>query len=180
MEADYLLATEVADAGMVLLSRTQESSQEQIRETKAHLNRALEQVGCSRRLKDTEILEKNWAELSDGDFHQLLSCGYVPSDYEKADMEEDQVFDSLFFMHLCLPVDELKRRVEAVFRDPACGSPFRIKGFMQVDGDGWIELNATRHETVIRPISRGQEILIVIGERLCKEAVEAYFPEAVL
>ncbi|MBC5660644.1 GTPase (G3E family) [Anaerosacchariphilus sp. NSJ-68] len=178
VEADYLLATEVADAGIVLLSRTQESSQEQIRETKAHLNRALEQVGCSRRLKDMEILEKNWAELSDGDFQQLLSCGYVPSDYEKADMEEDQIFDSLFFMHLCLPVDELKRRVEAVFRDPACGSPFRIKGFMQVDGDGWIELNATRHETVIRPISRGQEILIVIGERLCKGAVKAYFPEA--
>lgn len=31
-------------------------------------------------------------------------------------------------------------------------------------GEDWIELNATRRETVINPISRGQEILIVIGE----------------
>ena len=45
-------------------------------------------------------------------------------------------------------------------------------------GEGWIELNATRQETVINPISRGQEILIVIGEKLSKTALEAYFEKA--
>ena len=53
-EADYLLASEVADAGCVLLSRSQEATVEEISSTKEHLNRALGQIQC-RRCLDSEI-----------------------------------------------------------------------------------------------------------------------------
>ena len=43
------------------------------------------------------------------------------------------------------------------------------------DGRGWLELNATKKETVIKPIKEGQEIFIVIGEDLNEEAVNKYW-----
>ena len=49
-EADYILASEVANAGKILLSKTEDASPEEIADTKVHLNRALEGVQCSRRL----------------------------------------------------------------------------------------------------------------------------------
>ena len=98
------------------------------------------------------------------------------SDYCKAPQQED-VFDSFFFMHVKMTEEELLGAVHAAFEDPACGYIFRIKGFLPV-GDGWLELNATRRETLLKPISRGQEILIVIGEGLSKEALQKYFQDS--
>ncbi|MCD8023845.1 MAG: hypothetical protein LUF30_13035, partial [Lachnospiraceae bacterium] len=51
-EVDYLLASEVANAGCVVMSKSQEATAEEIRETIAHLNRALEAVKCERRFWD--------------------------------------------------------------------------------------------------------------------------------
>ena len=39
----------------------------------------------------------------------------------------------------------------------------------------WLELNATRHEICIRPTKLGQEIMIVIGEKLNKEVIDGYW-----
>ena len=38
-----------------------------------------------------------------------------------------------------------------------------------------MELNAARGKAALRPISAGQEVLIVIGENPVKEKIEAYF-----
>ena len=171
---DYLLATEAADAGAVLLSRVQEASTAEMDATVAHLNRALKKVGCSRQL-DKEIIRSNWFEFTDKDFEQLLHAGYQMSDYCKETQQED-AFDSLFFMHVKMTEEELRAAVQAAFADSNCGHIFRIKGFLPV-GEDWIELNATRRETVINPISRGQEILIVIGEDLSKKALQKYFQD---
>ena len=173
--ADYLLATEAADAGAVLLSRAQEASAAEMDATVAHLNRALKQVGCSRRL-GSEIIRGNWFEFTDKDFERLLHAGYQMSDYCKEAQQED-AFDSLFFMHVKMTEGELKAAVQSAFSDPACGHIFRIKGFLPM-GDGWLELNATRQETLLKPISRGQEILIVIGEGLSKKALQKYFQDS--
>ena len=48
-EADYILASEVADAGCIVLSKTQEASGETIQNTIDHLNRALETGTLQRR-----------------------------------------------------------------------------------------------------------------------------------
>ena len=173
--ADYLLAAEAADAGAVLLSRVQEASAAEMDATVAHLNRALKKVGCSRQL-DNEIIRSNWFEFTDEDFERLLRAGYRMSDYCKAPQQED-VFDSFFFMHVKMTEEELLGAVHAAFEDPACGYIFRMKGFLPVE-DGWLELNATRRETLLKPISRGQEILIVIGEGLSKEALQKYFQDS--
>lgn len=170
--AEYLLATEAADAGTVLLSRAQEADDAELDATVTHLNRALEKIGCSRR-PEKEIIRKNWFEFTDADFEALLHAGYRLSDYcKKPQLEE--AFDSLFFMHVKMTEAELSEAVQAAFADANCGHIFRIKGFLPTE-DGFLELNATRREIAINPISRGQEILIVIGEGLSKTALEKYF-----
>ena len=47
-EAEYLLASEAANAGCIVLSRGQDASPEEIAKTRAHLNCALQAVHCSR------------------------------------------------------------------------------------------------------------------------------------
>ena len=73
-----------------------------------------------------------------------------------------------------MTVNQLKECVNKTFSDEKCGNVFRIKGFMS-DEDGWIELNATKKETVIKPIKEGQEIFIVIGEDLVQDEIDKYW-----
>ena len=173
-EADYLLASEVADAGCVLLSRSQEATEEEIQSTKEHLNRALGQIQCKRHL-NSEILDGNWNDLTDTDLEKILDCGYVAEDYVKESYAEGGGFDSLFFMNVHKSEAELQKTAEKILNDPSCGAVFRVKGFLKKEDGQWLELNATRHEISIRPTKLGQEIMIVIGEKLNKEVIDGYW-----
>ena len=144
-----------------------------IERTKAHLNKAMESVHCDRRF-EKEIFAKDWNKLSDADFKRIQSAGYVGADYEKKDIAEEDAFQSLYFMNLTMPVAKLEEKVKQIFNYKECGNIFRIKGFMQTKPDQWIELNATHQNITIQPIKKGQEIFIVIGEKLNKEKINTY------
>lgn len=169
-DAEFILASEVANAGIVLLSKAQEAAETDIERTKAHLNKAMESVHCDRQF-GKEIFAKDWNKLSDADFKKIQSAGYVGADYEKKDIAEEDAFQSLYFMNLTIPVEKLEEKVKQIFNDKECGNIFRIKGFMQTKSDQWIELNATHQNITIQPIKEGQEIFIVIGEKLNKEKI---------
>lgn len=72
-EAEYILASEVANAGEIILSHADEVSAEQADTTVAHLNRALEQIKCPRRV-DKEVLRKSTLDLNEEDFNRLLAA----------------------------------------------------------------------------------------------------------
>ena len=99
-QAEYLLASEAADAGCVVLSKTQEASQEEISETLAHVNQTLESVHCKRRFTREEVLAKDWETLTDEDFERIFSSGYVMEDFEKKYFDEKDSFQSLYFMNM--------------------------------------------------------------------------------
>lgn len=172
-EADYVLASEAADAGCVLLSRSQEVTEEQIQDTIRHLNRALKDIQCKRVLKD-EIFVKNWEEFTDEDFQRILTSGYVAESYQKMSLEDSDIFDSLNFMNHGLSESEMQHTAEQILKDPACGTVLRIKGFCQKEDKTWVELNATHHETLLRKTEAGQEVLIVIGQKLDEERIRQY------
>ena len=172
-EADYVLASEAADAGCVLLSRSQEVAEEQIQDTIRHLNRALKDIQCKRVLKD-EIFVKNWEEFTDEDFQRILTSGYVAESYQKMSLEDSDIFDSLNFMNHGLSESEMQHTAEQILKDPACGTVLRIKGFCQKEDKTWVELNATHHETLLRKTEAGQEVLIVIGQKLNEERIRQY------
>lgn len=171
-EADYVLASEVANAGCVLLSKTQDASAEEIRQTVAHLNRALQEIHCSRVLKD-EVICKDWEDFTEKEFKKILESGYLVEDYEKLYADQDEIFQTLFFMDEKIAVSKAKHAAKKIFEDLACGGVLRIKGFLQ-DGENWLELNATQHEINLKPIGAGQDVLIIIGEKLNEEKIRYY------
>ncbi len=173
-KADYILASEVADAGCIVLSKTQEASEKSIEDTVKHLNRALEAVHCKRKFGEDEIIQKDWEQFEKEDFERILNSGYIAEDYEKMSLDEQEVFKSLYFMDLEISGEELRDAAQKIMQDPACGSVFRIKGFTQEPDGSWTELNATHHEITQCPIAEGQKVIIVIGEHLEEEEIRKY------
>ena len=173
-ETDYILASEVADAGCIVLSKTQEASEKSIENTVKHLNRALKAVHCKRKFGEDEIIRKDWEQFETEDFERILNSGYIAEDYEKMSLDEKEVFKSLYFMDLEISGEELRDAAQKIMQDPACGSVFRIKGFTQEPDGNWTELNATHHEITQCPIAEGQKVIIVIGEQPDEEMIKKY------
>lgn len=173
-EAEFLLASEAANAGCVVISKSRGAAPEEIEATLAHLNRAMERSGCGRRFNREDVLCKDWESLDEGDWSALSSCGVRNESYTKLDLADNQVFDSLYFMNLEIPAEAQERAAGEILADPACGRVFRIKGFLHRADGGWLQLNATKREQTVREIPEGQEVLIVIGEGLNEAAINAH------
>lgn len=173
-ESEYLLACQIANAGQIILSKTQEVSESDIINTINYLNKVMEKFKCRRRFKK-EIICKDWDDLSEQDFDEISRGSYMSEDYAKLWFDQRQRFSSLYFMNLRMEKDKLRLIVEKIMQDSKCGNIFRIKGFMKLQDDSWIELNATHKNISIKPVSDGQEVLIVIGEKLNESVVQSYF-----
>ena len=132
-DEEYLLASEVADAGCVILSRSQLVSETQQKETVAHINRSMELVKCSRRFGQ-EIMSKDWDHLTDVDFEQIKNSGYVMEDFAKLEFQKEAVFSSLSFLNLQMDEKKLKKIVEQLFASTEAGEVLRVKGFWQQRG----------------------------------------------
>ena len=174
-QAEYVLASETANAGRVLVSRTQLAGQQQTAAAVAHLTRALEGCKCSRRFAPEEIITKDWARLTDADLAAIAACGCRQASCEKLHFDEHEAFSSLCFLEQHLTLQQLQAAADHLFADAACGHVLRVKGFApDLDGQtGWLELNATAAGKTLAPIPQGQDVLIVIGEGLDKAAIEA-------
>ena len=166
--ADYLLASEAAGAGCIVLSKVKNVSAEQTETVKAHFEQAMKKVGCRRSLFG-HIIASDWEQFTEEDYQRLMNCGYEPASYRKTDAAA--AFDSLFFMNLELTAEELKERTARLFEEPGCGHILRVKGFVKAEDGRWLELNATRREQTLAVSPDGQEELIVIGEQLSKETI---------
>lgn len=169
----YILASETANAGVILFSKTNDVSDNRIREVIGYINKSLEEFHCTRKIDNITIL-KSWDKLEENDFKKIENCEYVGAGIEKRYKADEVDFSSLYYMNKHISVDKLKNCVNKIFSDKNCGNIFRIKGFM-LDGDRWLQLNATKKETVLKPIKEGQEIFIVIGEDLNEEAINKYW-----
>ncbi len=173
-EAEYILASEVANAGQIILSHADEVTAEQADAAVTHLNCALEQIKCPRKV-DKEVLRKSTFNLNEEDFNRLISCGYQMESYRKLDMEEKKGFESVYFMNVEMTEEQLKTTVGKLMNDRECGEVFRVKGFLQKEDGSWIQLNATHNGITMNPIEKGQEVIIVIGEGLKEQAIKKYF-----
>ena len=171
-QAEYLLASETANAGVVLLSRSQLADRAQQTAAIAHLQTALAACKCSRRFAPEEIWTKDWAALTTEDLAAIGACGYRQASCEKLHFDEHEAFGSLCFLEQKLTAPQLKAAAQRLFADPACGRVLRVKGFAP-EGDGWVELNATAAGQTLAAIPQGQDVLIVIGEGLDRAAIEA-------
>lgn len=173
----YLLATEAANAGKIILSKLSEDTQnDTIGQTLAVLNQAMEELQCTRRFAyPADVLAKPWDQLEDTDFQMLEAAGYRHVSFLKKAIAEEDAYQSLFYMHYETTPEDLQARVLKLLADPAAGHVLRIKGF-----SSGLELNVTKDERHFRPLSvPTEDVIIVIGEGLRKDIVAGYFPGAV-
>lgn len=167
--AEYILASQACVAGRLVLSKTQLADRSAADRAVNLINAVLRSHGSRRRFEN-DVITKPWDEFTDADFEELENCGCYSPDFTKLQTTDDSGFTSLYFMELGLGAEELKSRVKRLFDSKVCGGVFRVKGFVK-QNDGWLELNAARDGISLTPIDNGQDIVIVIGEKLNKEKI---------
>lgn len=186
-QAEYLLGSEAADAGVIVLSRLDKDNacEEQENRIISRVNRSLERIGCTRRI-EKEVIAKDWDMLTEEDFAQIQNSGYQIESFRRPEGTEKDGFQTLYFMNLNRTEEELVPAVKKLFGKRGCtddsekennknlndiGRVFRVKGFMKNQSGDWMELNATTQKMTVNPIKEGQEILIVIGEDLKEDKI---------
>ncbi len=170
---EYLLAAQAAGAGCILFSKCQMVSNERLLASIEHLKRALRKVRCSRETEGA-LLCKSWDLLTDRDMERIADSGVCHASFEKYWFDQDQEFQTIYFMNQPLNGKSLAEKAKEALENPVYGNVERIKGFVR-EGEGWLECNAAREDFSLKPIPSGQEIIIVIGENMEKERLEALF-----
>ena len=181
-ESEYLLVSQTANAGKIVLSHCQDMKDlEDPAETRerilAHLNRAMEKYQCDRRLTADDILVKDWEELTKEDFASIAMGGMIPADHVKIPVEHENGYSTLFYFGTRMDEEKLRKCIAQTLKDPACGNVMRIKGFVRTAEDSRVQINATRRETRIEPTVFAREVLIVTGENLHRDKIDAIWAE---
>jgi G3E family GTPase len=71
--------------------------------------------------------------------------------------------------------EKIKKATEAIFSDDSCGNVIRIKGFFSLPEEHYLQLNASRQDFSLKKVTKGQEVLIVIGEDLKEAEIQKHF-----
>lgn len=174
-EDNYLLASQIANAGVLLFSKV-EGSDVDLAKTVSHLEKALEDIQCNRTIGDS-IIAKPWEELNKEDFEKISTCGMKHASFRKDSFEHQDYFKSVYFMEYQLNDAILEDISNQLFqnKENQYGKVLRIKGFLQTSNNKWIEYNATNIERSSKLVETGQEVVIVIGESLKEEAIRQVF-----
>ena len=175
-DARYLLASQIANAGCVVLSKTQTASEQEIRETVSLMNEVMKEFHCSRIFGD-DVIAKNWELFDESDFEKISCSGYRIEDHIKYQVEQDNGYRSLFYFYVKMGGQEIRETVEKIFSDTAFGNVHRIKGFVETETGRWLQINAVPGRIEIEERERGQNALIVIGENLNRELIDKCFAE---
>ena len=123
----YLLASQLANAGAVILSRTQLYPESTVSQTTEFI-KSLSSKLCSRDITNC-ILCRPWDEMTDSDLDALSQKGCFRNDHVKH-LLPDRSFQSLYFMHNTFTSASLKNFIHTLFTDPSCGKVYRIKGYI--------------------------------------------------
>lgn len=175
-ESEYLLVSQAAGAGKVVLSRCGRDAaenEEKAARVLARLNRAMERFHCDRRLTREDILAKDWEELTEEDFVSVATGGMIPADHIKIPVGKEGGYGTLFYFGTKMDEDTLRTRLEETFADPACGNVMRVKGFVRTADGSRVQVNATRSGILIEPTIFAREILIITGEGLDRDRIDA-------
>ncbi|RRF96723.1 MAG: GTPase (G3E family) [Lachnospiraceae bacterium] len=173
----YVFASEAANAGVIVFSKTQLNNPEAPSNILKYLNESLASISCRRKLKASETVAKDWNDLTDEDFKRIESAGFKTYGFEKQQVMDEHKYESLYFMEKKFSLDQIKEKASAAINDPECGGIIRIKGFFKDAEKGWMEVNVTKDDFTVASVENGQDIVIVIGEKLGKEKLAEIFGE---
>lgn len=169
-QSRYLLASQIASCGTIVFSKTEEINETQLNQILNYLNDCLMEIKSSRIVGQKDCL---WGYSKwDGDtWNKLDKCGFHTSDFVKMPIAQDDFFQSLCFMETKVSVDALKIIATELIRDKRFGHVIRVKGFVPVKDDRFVQFNITSKEQEIKEVHTGQDVFIIIGEELNEGAI---------
>lgn len=170
-EEDFFLASQIASAGSIVFSRIQLSNEDRIANTKAHIEKACNDIKCSK-IKG-EFIVKDYESLSDLDYQRISDSGYYIGDYIKTVSGETHEFSSVYFLDLPDNLESIKKKIAKLFSSEEYGNVIRVKGFVYDDGAGY-QINASQYEMLIDRIAIGKGVIIVIGNNLAEDKIKFF------
>ena len=174
-DSDFFLASQIANAGSIVLSRTQLTDQAHIDSTIAHLKAAAEKAQLKIDV-DSLLFTKNWDELDGADFELLSTCSYATRSYIKKITTDNSGYKTVYFLELPITKSSLQNKIQTLMTNPEFGNILRAKGFFKED-DIWYQFNATPSEFDLTEMAVGQQVFIVIGEDLNEEKIKSFMPQ---
>ena len=170
-QSEYILASQLANAGKVIISKSDIATEEQVEKTVAYLRSVCER--CCGRILGDDVMRTGIDELTDEQIEAVSECGYKKVDFTKR-LTGANDYVSLYYMNNSISKDTLWQNAKDMFSDEKCGRVYRVKGFIRDEGT-WYEFNADRNNISLSSVENGQDIIIVIGEELNKACVDRYF-----
>jgi len=171
-DSDYFLASQIANAGVIVLSKTKGLSTEQIQSTKEHIRLACKKSNLN---KDTDsiIIEKDWDEFTASDYEKLTSSGYSLQSYVKKLGTDNASYKTVYFLELPITSSTIKSKVNTLMSDSSFGQIMRAKGFFK-ENDKWFQFNATKANFELTEMPVGQEVFIIIGEDINSDKIKEF------
>ena len=173
----YLFMSEIAQAGAVILSRTQECNEQELIDIRKRIGNVMEEFGCNRKIHDKTIVDKEWETLGASDYSEIVKCGYNRCDHIKIPVSGEDDYQTYFFFDFKMDMDELVETTRKIFDDPDCFGVHRIKGIVQTNTGDFYELNTTRNEIMTNKVNAFRAVLIVIGEEIDRDKIVFYLGE---
>ena len=159
---DSMYEIEVAVAGSIIFSKCDlENSNKEL--ALSMINDSLKENNCDRNINNI-IYDVN-------DIDKYIKCGYSSFSYAKRNLIDDNNYDSLYFMNKKFNRDELIRISNELMNNSKYGNIMRIKGYL-FENNIWYNINVVKHLQEINPIEDGQDVIIVIGEKLNNDEIE--------
>lgn len=178
-QMEYLLASEAACCGKIYISKLDENSDIDGIKTKliSHISRELENIRCDRKITENDLVAVRYDELDGNILDMLENSGCRGARYVKKFSPEEIKSSVHYFMHIAIAEDKIKGVTESIINDSRCGRIFRIKGSLPSENGKWLKVNATKERTELSEVENGQPVLIVIGDDISKERIDAYLTE---
>ena len=167
-ESEYIFVSEAAVASKLIITKRDNKSL--ILDTN-YINGLMKKYMCDRVFMDRDIVYNDSLNIDD-----IINAGYASYDHIKLRVIEDNNYDSLYIMNKKLNKDFIIDLMNKLFNSKAYGNILRIKGFIY-ENDKWYKVNITRNDIEIDEIDNGQDVIIVIGENLDKNKINALVGE---
>ena len=173
-QARYILMSEIADAGAIVFSRTQDTTKEKIEEVVQFIEAVMIEFKCSGKLDKKTLEYASWESTDTSWLARIVKSGFNRSAYEKMPLETEDSFQTIFYFDFAMDKEILLDKINHIFADEKCGDVHRIKGFVKASNGALYEINTTRNEKMTREVNATEAVLIVIGENLDKVQIAEY------
>lgn len=184
-EAKYLSFAQLLASGMVIMSKTQEMTEEQIQNSLQELDQLMMERGCEAGLM-ADICTKSWEELDEDDYEEFMDAGYFRFVHDRELFNHSEAFQSMALLGHCNDKEDLQRRIDLLFDSPSCGRVYRIKGYLCDTQGQRYEVNCTTYTHSILLLDRVadggdigtnsfDDILVVIGQQIHERSIKEIF-----